>query len=150
MVRAQGILKDRFDIDCDVWSVTSYSELCREAMATTRWNRMHPGEKPRKSYVERTLDGNAGPFIASSDNVRLVPDQIRQWVPGDFTVLGTDGFGRSDTRKVLRRHFEIDAECVTYATLEALTKKGEFDADKLPQALKDLGIDPDKIDPRTA
>ncbi len=150
VVRAQGILKERFSVDCDVWSVTSYSELCRDAMSNTRWNRLHPGEKPRKSYLERMLEGTIGPFIASSDNVRLVSDQIRQWVPGDYVVLGTDGFGRSDTRRVLRRHFEIDAECVVFATLDALARQGEFAADKLPQALTDLGIDPGKIDPRTA
>lgn len=102
------------------------------------------------SFLESTLDGIEGPFIASSDNVRLVPDQIRQWVPGRYTVLGTDGFGRSDTRKTLRRHFEIDAECIVFAALSDLAADGHFNAAKLPNVLEELGIDPNKIDPRTA
>jgi pyruvate dehydrogenase E1 component len=150
VLRAQQILHDRFQIGTDVWSVTSYSELCRDAMAASRWNRLHPEEPARRSFLERTLDGLRGPYIASSDNVRLVPDQIRQWIPGPYTVLGTDGFGRSDTRAVLRRHFEIDAECVTYATLTALAEQGSFDRGRLPSCLSELGIDSDKVDPRTA
>ncbi|MCA9031364.1 MAG: pyruvate dehydrogenase (acetyl-transferring), homodimeric type [Planctomycetaceae bacterium] len=147
---AQKLLAEKYGVGCDVWSVTSYSELSREAQSTTRWNRLHPAEAPKQSYLEQALAGIEGPFIASSDNVRLVPDQIRQWVPGDFTVLGTDGFGRSDTRPVLRRHFEIDAECVTYASLESLARQGAFDKAKLPQVLIDLGINADKVEPRTA
>ena len=149
-MKAQEILKEKYGFASDVWSVTSYSELCREAMATTRRNRLNPGKDGEISYLESILDGVEGPFIASSDNVRLVPDQIRQWVPGRFTVLGTDGFGRSDTRQTLRRHFEIDAECITYAALTDLAAEGHFDAAKLPGVLEELGIDPNKIDPRTA
>ena len=129
---------------------TSYSELARAALSSTRWNRLHPDQPVKKSFLESTLDGVKGPFIAASDNVRLVPDQIREWIPGPFTVLGTDGFGRSDTRHVLRRHFEIDAECTAYATLHSLSQLGQFDKAKLPQVLKDLGIDPNKVEPRTA
>ncbi len=147
---AQKILQERYGLGSDVWSVTSYSELCRAAMAATRWNRLHPTSEPRRSYLEQTLADLEGPFIAASDNVRLVPDQIRQWVPGDYVVLGTDGFGRSDTRKVLRRHFEIDAECIAYAALEALARAGQFDRQRLPEVLSELGIDPEKVDPRTA
>ncbi|HWL09070.1 MAG TPA: pyruvate dehydrogenase (acetyl-transferring), homodimeric type [Planctomicrobium sp.] len=150
VLKAQKLLKEKYDIGTDVWSVTSYSELCRASMDASRWNLLHPTETPRKSYLMEVLEGVKGPFIASSDNVRLVPDQIRQWIPGSYTVLGTDGFGRSDTRPVLRRHFEIDAECTTYATLEALSQSGGFDRAKLPEVLKDLGIDPDKVNPRTA
>ncbi len=150
VLKAQQILADQYYIGTDVWSVTSYSELCRDAMATSRWNRLHPGEPQRQSYLESKLEGQSGPFVAASDNVRLVPDQIRQWVPGRFNVLGTDGFGRSDTREVLRRHFEIDAECTAYATLSALADEGQFDRGRLAEVLHNLGIDPDKIDPRTA
>jgi pyruvate dehydrogenase E1 component len=96
------------------------------------------------------LSGLKGPFIASSDNVQLVAEQIRSYMPGQYVVCGTDGFGRSETREALRRHFEIDAESVAYATLVALSKDGQFDVKKLPQALKDLGIDPNKVDPATA
>src|SRR5690606_24054012 len=108
VLKAQQMLKDQYGIGSDVWSVTSYSQLCRDAMATTRWNRLHPDGDARLSYLESVLDGVDGPFVAASDNVRLVPDQIRQWIPGQYTILGTDGFGRSDTRETLRRHFEID------------------------------------------
>ena len=150
VLRAQDMLASQFGIGTDVWSVTSYSELGRECAATQRWNSLHPDQPAKKSYLETVLGGVNGPFISSSDNVRLVGEQIRRWVPGDYTVLGTDGFGRSDTRRQLRRHFDIDAECVTYATLLALAKQGQFDKGRLPQVLKDLGIDADKIDPQYA
>jgi len=150
VLRAQEILKEKFDIGCDVWSVTSYSELCRDAMEVDRWNRLHPDGDQKMSFLESQLDGIDGPFISSSDNIRMVGDQIREWVPGRYVVLGTDGFGRSDTRPVLRRHFEIDAECTAFATLTALADDGLFDQAKLSSVLKDLGIDPDKVAPRTA
>ena len=150
VLRAQKILKDKYDIGTDVWSVTSYNELSRDAMAADRWNRLHPSETPKRGYLETALASEKGPFISASENVRAVADQIRQWIPGEYTVLGTDGFGRSDTRQALRRHFEIDAECTAYAALVALAKQKAFDKSKLPQALKDLNIAPDKVDPRTA
>lgn len=150
VLRAQSILAEKFGVSADVWSVTSYSELCRNATAAERWNRLHPKDDSQQSYLEATLGGVEGPFIAVSDNIRLVPEQIRRWIPGRYTVLGTDGFGRSDTRESLRRHFEIDAECTAYFTLETLAAEGSFDKKKLPKALKDLGIDPEKIDPAVA
>ncbi|QDT15923.1 pyruvate dehydrogenase (acetyl-transferring), homodimeric type [Alienimonas californiensis] len=150
VLRAQAILSENYGVGSDVWSVTSYSELAREARAVTRQNRLHPGETPQQSYLEQVLPTDGGPFVASSDNVRLVQDQIREWVPGRYVALGTDGFGRSETRSALRRHFEIDAECVAYAALSALAADGDFDAKKLPGVLKDLGIDPDKVDPMGA
>jgi len=150
VLRAQQILKEKYNIGTDVWSITSYSELCRDSMDADRWNLLHPTEAPRQSFLMQQLADRHGPFISASDNVRLVADQVRQWIPGKYTVLGTDGFGRSDTRPVLRRHFEIDAECTAYATLQALSEYDAFEVSKLPQALKDLGIDPDKINPRTA
>jgi pyruvate dehydrogenase E1 component len=148
--RAQTILAERFGINSDVWSVTSYNELFRDALACQRWNRLHVKEKPRKSYVEQVLEGLSGPFISVSDNVRLVADQIRPWIPGPYLTLGTDGFGRSDTRSALRRHFEIDAEHVAYTTLCALSEQGQFDKKKLSQAIKEFGLDPEKLDPATA
>ena len=149
-IRAQQILKDKFNIGCDVWSVTSYSELRRDAMDCQHWNDLHPGQISRRSYLEQILEGVTGPFISTSDNVRLVADQIREWIPGEYIVLGTDGFGRSETRTELRRHFQIDAECTTYATLRGLARMGAFDASKLPDALKQLDIDPEKINPLNA
>ena len=150
VIRAQKLLAEKFAVEADVWSVTSYNELKREAQSVARWNRLHPEQKPKVSYIERALSGLNGPFISSSDNVQLVAEQIRPYVPGPYTVCGTDGFGRSETRENLRRHFEIDAECVTYSTLVALAKDGRFDAKKLPQSLKDLGLDSEKVDPATA
>ncbi len=147
---AQKILQEKYGVETDVWSVTSYNELKRDAQAATRWNRLHPTETPRVSFIEKQLAGIKGPIIASSDNVQLVAEQIRPYVPSQYVVLGTDGFGRSESRAALRRHFEIDAECVAYSTLVALAKEGRFDVKKLPQALKDLGIDPEKVDPATA
>lgn len=147
VLKAQEILAEKFNVSSDVWSVTSYSELARDSREAQRWNRLHPTETPKKSYLEETFGGVTGPFISSSENVRLVADQIRDWVPGPYCVLGTDGFGRSETREALRRHFEVDAECTAYATLVELAELGQFEKEKLPEALKDLGIDPEKIDP---
>jgi len=146
-LRAQQILADRFEIGSDVWSVTSYSELAREARSTQRWNRLHPDAPARQSYLEKTLTGIDGPFISSSDNVRLVGDQIREWMPGPYAVLGTDGFGRSDTREKLRSHFEIDAAHITYTALVELAELGAFDRQQLADAARELGIDPEKVDP---
>jgi len=133
-----------------VWSVTSYNELRRDAMDCQHWNDLHPGQPAKHSYLEQVLDGVTGPFISTSDNVRLVADQIREWIPGEYIVLGTDGFGRSETRPELRRHFQIDAECTTYATLRGLARMGAFDASKLPDVLKELEIDAEKINPLNA
>ena len=145
-LRAQEILSEKFGIGSDVWSVTSYSELRRSAQAAERWNRLNPNETPKKSYLEETLAGIGGPFISTSDNVRLVADQIRQWVPGDYYVLGTDGFGRSETRPGLRRHFEIDGECTAITALSGLAKADAFDSGRLSEAIATLGVDPAKID----
>lgn len=150
VVRAQKLLAEKFGVEADVWSVTSYNELKRDAQSANRWNRLHPDQKPKVGYIEQALSGLKGPFISSSDNVQLVAEQIRPYVPGTYVVCGTDGFGRSETREALRRHFEIDAESVAYSTLVALAKDGKFDAKKLPQALKDLGIDSEKVDPALA
>ena len=133
-----------------MWSVTSYRHLFCDGRACDRWNRLHPKEESRQSYLERTLEGVAGPFISVSDNVRLVADEIRPWIPGTYVTLGTDGFGRSDTRQALRRHFEIDAEHAVYATLCALSQQGQFDKKKLPKAIQELGLNPEKIDPAIA
>jgi pyruvate dehydrogenase E1 component len=144
-LRAQQILAEKYGVGTDVWSVTSYCQLARDAAATSRWNRLHPNETPRRSYLEEVLGEANGPFVSTSDNVRLVADQIREWIPGDYVVLGTDGFGRSDTRPALRRHFEIDAEHTTYAALHALSRHCQFPKDRLPNVIGELDLDPDKI-----
>ena len=148
--RAQDILGDRFGVASDLWSVTSYCQLRRQATAAQRWNLLHPQEPERTGYLEECFQGREGPFVAVTDFVSLVPEQIRPWVPGRYLTLGTDGFGRSDTKQALRRHFEVDAEQIVLTTLTALAKDGEFDQEKLPQVIKKLEIDPEKLDPATA
>ncbi|WP_372723503.1 pyruvate dehydrogenase (acetyl-transferring), homodimeric type [Novipirellula sp.] len=147
VLKAQETLAEKYKIASDVWSVTSYTQLRREAADCSRWNMLHPTETPRKSYLEEQLEGVEGPFISASDYVRALGEQLQPWIPGDYFVLGTDGMGRSETREALRRHFEVDAECVTYATLTRLAKTGLFTATELADAIKDLGIDPDKPNP---
>jgi pyruvate dehydrogenase E1 component len=146
-VRAQEILGDKFGVAADVWSATSYKELRREALECERWNRLHPGETPRVPYVTSALAEAAGPVVAVTDYLKLVPDQIARWVPQGLTPLGTDGFGRSDTRAALRRFFEIDAESIALAALVELAKRGEVPRDLPGRAIAELGIDPEKADP---
>jgi len=144
VLRAADILADKYDIGADVWSVTSYNELRRDAQECQRWNMLNPDKKPRRSYVEEQLDGCDGPVIASSDYMRILAEQIDPWVPGGLFALGTDGMGRSESRDALRRHFEVDAECVTVAALYELSQLGKYDKKKVAKAVKDLGINPDK------
>jgi pyruvate dehydrogenase E1 component len=148
--RAQALLQEKYGLGSDVWSVTSYSELARDAASASRWNWLHPGEPARQSHLSQSLQGVNGPVVAASDNVRLVANQIREWVPTNYIVLGTDGFGRSDTRPALRRHFEIDAECAAYAALSGLAQRGHFPAERLPDVIRELGIDPNKVEPLKA
>lgn len=145
VLRAVGIL-ERYGVSADVWSVTSYQELRRDAIACERDNRLHPDAPAKKSYLETTLAGVQGPFIAASDHMKLLPDHIARWVPGRFVPLGTDGFGISDTRTSLRRHFEIDAEFVAIGALDALRLEGRLTAKQLADAIRELGIQPEKID----
>jgi pyruvate dehydrogenase E1 component len=146
-LRAQEILAEQFDVSADVWSATSYKLLRGDALRTKRWNMLHPTAAPKKSYLESLLQNEEGVFIAVSDYMKMVPDQIAPWVPGGLTTLGTDGFGRSDTRANLRRFFEVDAELTTVATLYALYQKGLLPAQTVEAALKKLGIDPEKSFP---
>jgi pyruvate dehydrogenase E1 component len=147
VLRAQKILAERYQISSNVWSVTSYKQLWREAQSAERWNMLHPAETPRRSYLEEQLAGQKGPFIAASDNVRSVPELVDHWVPGGLYVLGTDGFGRSENRQPLRRFFEVDAESIVVATLYRLAQQGQFDRKHVAQAIADLGIDPEKPNP---
>lgn len=147
VLKAQEILADQYGVSSDVWSVTSYNELRRDAQECKRWNMFHPTMEPRKSYLETVLEGSEGPFIASSDYVQAHSEQVAQFLPDDFLALGTDGMGRSETRPALRRHFEVDAECVTVAALYQLCKQGKVDAATVEKAIKDLGVNPEKISP---
>ena len=143
-LRASQILADNYGVASDVWSVTSYTQLRRDAQECERWNMLNPDKQPRRSYLEEQLDGIEGPTIAASDHIRALAEQVSPWVPGDMFVLGTDGMGRSESREALRRHFEVDAECITVATLYQLSKRGKLETDRVAQAVRDLGIDPDK------
>jgi pyruvate dehydrogenase E1 component len=118
-------------------------------MATERWNRLHPTAEPKQSYVEQCLEGQEGPVIASTDYMRAVADQIRPWVPGRYLTLGTDGFGRSDTRQRLRRFFEVDRYQVAVAALKALADDGKVPAAKVAEAIQKYDIDPEAPDPWT-
>jgi pyruvate dehydrogenase E1 component len=149
-LRAQEILARRFDVAADVWSATSYKSLRREALAVQRWNLLHPEQPAKKSYLESVLEDQDGPFIAVSDYMRMVPDQIAPWVPGGLLTLGTDGFGRSDTRTALRRFFEVDAECIVIAALSALARDGEVKPVVVENAIQELGVDPEKVSPLEA
>jgi pyruvate dehydrogenase E1 component len=147
-LKAQEILAERYHVSADVWSATSYKLLRTDAIRCQRWNMLHPAQPPKKSYVEELLAKEQGAFVAVSDNVRTVPDQIAPWVPGGLFTLGTDGFGRSDTRTRLRRFFEIDTESTIIGTLYALAEKGQVERQIVEQAIKDLGVDPEKIQPQ--
>jgi pyruvate dehydrogenase E1 component len=144
---AQEILAEKYNVSADVWSATNYKQLRTDAQAASRWNMLHPAEAPKKSYVESLLEKEKGAFVAVSDFMKIVPEQINPWVPGGLTVLGTDGFGRSDTRENLRRFFEIDTPMVVVATLSALAKQGAVDKKVVAQAIRDLGVNPEKVHP---
>ncbi len=146
-LRAQQLLAEQYGVSADVWSATSYKLLRNDALMAERWNLLNPSEPLRKSYLQSLLEKETGAFVAVSDNVKAVPDGIAPWVPGGLTTLGTDGFGRSDTRQRLRRFFEVDAECTVLATLHALAKRGAIPRTVAAQAMKDLDIRPDKAHP---
>ena len=148
-LNAQQILAEKYNVASDVWSVTSYTLLRREAEAARRWNMLHPDQTPRTSYLEDTLAGVEGPFISASDYVCALGEQLTPWIPGDYYCLGTDGMGRSETRETLRRHFEVDAESIVIATLSRLAASGTagFDKSTVTGAITDLGYDADKPNP---
>ncbi|HEX3798469.1 MAG TPA: pyruvate dehydrogenase (acetyl-transferring), homodimeric type [Verrucomicrobiae bacterium] len=144
-LRAQTILAEKYGVSADVWSATNYKWLRNDALKARRWNMLHPCETPKKSYIETLLANEKGPFIAVSDNMKMVPDQIAPWVPGGLMTLGTDGFGRSETRANLRRFFEVDAELTVIATLYALAEKGAIERKIVETAIKDLNVAPEKV-----
>jgi pyruvate dehydrogenase E1 component len=132
-----------------VWSATSYQQLRNDALEAERWNRLHPDEEPRVPFVAKLLRGR-GPIIAASDWIKAWPDQIGRWVPEPFVPLGTDGFGRSDTREALRRHFEVDAEHIAVAALSSLSTMEQLAPAVAKSAIEQFGINPDTLDPRLA
>jgi pyruvate dehydrogenase E1 component len=148
---AADLLEKDWGVSADVWSATSFTELRRDGLAAERWNMLHPEAKPRVPYVTQSLQGKAGPVIAASDYVKTFADQIRPFVPRDrsYRVLGTDGFGRSDSRAKLRHYFEVNRYFVAIAALNALADQGEGKAKAVADAIKKYGIDPEKADPTT-
>src|SRR6266540_2982192 len=140
-LRAQHLLAQDWGVAADVWSATSWTELRRDCVATEEHNLLHPSEEPRVPYVTRALSETSGPVVAVSDFMRAVPDLISRWVPGDYTSLGTDGFGMSDTRHALRRHFHIDAESIVVAALRQLARRGEVPPSAPAEAAKKYAID---------
>jgi pyruvate dehydrogenase E1 component len=147
VLAAAELLGEDFGVDADVWSVTSFNELRRDGLDAQRWNLLHPDSKPRKSYVESCLDGHQGPVIASTDYMKAVSGQIREFVPRRYVTLGTDGFGRSDTRAMLRQFFEVNRHYVAVAALKALADDGDIPAEKVTEAIRKYGIDPEKPNP---
>ncbi len=146
---AAELLFNDFGIPSDVWSVTSFNELRREALATERWNQLHPEDEARQCYLEGALAGREGPYVAATDYMKIVPDQVQRWIPGQYVTLGTDGYGRSDGRNALRRFFEVDKQYIAVTALKALADDGKLDQKTVAQAIEKYGIDPEKPDPVT-
>ncbi|MEM1272034.1 MAG: pyruvate dehydrogenase (acetyl-transferring), homodimeric type, partial [Bacteroidota bacterium] len=144
VLEAADLLADKYGISSDVWSVTSYTELRRDAQECERWNMLNPTAAPKRSYFQQQMEGTDGPIIAASDYMRALSEQLAPWAPNGMFCLGTDGMGRSESRENLRRHFEVDAEFVTLATLYQLMKDGHCDGECVGRAIKELGVDPEK------
>ena len=146
---AAKILREQYKVNVDVWSVTSFNELRKDGLSTSRWNMMHPSKKPKESYVHKCLSVASGPVIVSTDYMKVHADQIREFVPDTYRVLGTDGFGRSDTRENLRYFFEVDYRFVVLAALTELKTRGVVTADTITKAMKSMDLSQDKVDPLT-
>ncbi|MCG7933320.1 MAG: pyruvate dehydrogenase (acetyl-transferring), homodimeric type, partial [Candidatus Thiodiazotropha taylori] len=138
-----------FNVTADIWSVTSFNELRREGLDVERWNTLHPEEDQRQSYVTQQLSGQQGPVVAATDYIRSYADQIRPFVPATYSVLGTDGYGRSDMRSQLRKFFEVNRYYVALAALKSLADQGDLKEEVVTQAIKKYKIDPDKPNPCT-
>jgi pyruvate dehydrogenase E1 component len=146
---AAAMLEADYGVAADVWSVTSFSELRRDGIDCERWNTRNPEATQRQSYVSHCLSEAEGPFVAATDYMRLVADQIREWIPGHYSVLGTDGFGRSDSRAALRDHFEVNRDNIVLASLKALADEGKIEVSVVSAAITTLNIDSDKPNPVT-
>ncbi|UCG53706.1 MAG: pyruvate dehydrogenase (acetyl-transferring), homodimeric type [Candidatus Latescibacterota bacterium] len=147
VIKAQKILRERYDVPADVWSVTSYKELYRDAIATERTNVLNPTKKPKLPYIGKLLSKEEGVFVAATDYLKVLPNSLAKWIPGLLVSLGTDGFGRSDSREALRDFFEVDARHITIAALYALLQEKAIDPSVITRAFKELDIDPDKPNP---
>jgi pyruvate dehydrogenase E1 component len=146
-LKAQQLLAEKYDVAADVWSATSFQQLRNEALDVERWNRLHPDAEQRVPYVTQCLAPSQGPIVAATDYLKAVPDMVARWIDRPYTALGTDGFGRSDTRDALRDHFEVNAEQIAYAALHGLCLDGKSTPDELKRAIGELGIDPERVNP---
>jgi len=146
-LRAQQMLAEKWDVAADIWSATSFQQLRNEALDVERWNRLHPDAEQRVPYVSRLIGATDGPIVAATDYLKSLPDMVARWIDRPYTVLGTDGFGRSDTREALRTHFEVNAEHIAYAALHGLCLDGKSTPDELRQAVAELTIDPERVNP---
>jgi pyruvate dehydrogenase E1 component len=149
-IRAQELLAEHFDVAADLWSATSFQQLRNDALDVERWNRLHPDAEPRIPYIISCLAPTDGPIVGATDYMKAVPDMISRWVERPYTVLGTDGFGRSDTREALRVHFEVSPEQIAYAALYGLCLDGASSPDELRRAIELLKIDPERVNPQFA
>jgi pyruvate dehydrogenase E1 component len=149
-LRAADMLAERYDVAADVWSVPSFQQLRNDALSAERWNRLHPEAEARVPYVVQQLGQTTGPIIAATDYLKSLPDMVTRWIDRPISILGTDGYGRSDTREALRMHFEVSPEQIAYAALHGLCLTGAADRGELVKAIGELGIDPDRTDPREA
>jgi len=147
VLKAQEILELNYGVAAYVWSVTSYKELYRDANDCERWNMLHPGDKPKGAYVTQQLKDTQGVLVAASDYMKVLPESISQWMPRHLVSLGTDGFGRSEGRAALRDFFEVDAKHIVLGTLHALAREKQIGADVLEKAIRDLGINSEKLNP---
>jgi pyruvate dehydrogenase E1 component len=148
-LEAQELLAEHHDVAADVWSATSYKLLREDALGVERWNRLHPNDAPRTPYVTDLLRGSEGPVVAVTDFLKSVPDQVARFVPQPFIPLGTDGYGYSDTRGALRRHFEVDAPHLVVATLDGLAQLGDVKGEVVADAIRTYEVDAEAPDPRT-
>ena len=148
VIQAQEILEDQYKIPSEIWSCTSFSELRRDGLDCQRWNLLNPGKKLRRSYVSECLGTSDSPVIAASDYMKIFADQIRPFIKSDYFVLGTDGYGRSDTREKLRGFFEVDRYFIAYTAIKALYDQKKISLDILNSALKTFKINPNKLNPR--
>jgi pyruvate dehydrogenase E1 component len=150
LIAGAELLEQDFGVSADIWSATSFNELRRDGLEVQRWNMLHPEAERRVSHVERCLKDRSGPVIAASDYMKIFADQLRPFIPThNFVALGTDGFGRSDTRKALRNFFEVDRHYVAVAAMKALADEEAVPRAKVTEAIKKYGIDPEKPDPTT-
>jgi pyruvate dehydrogenase E1 component len=147
VLQAAKVLEEKYNVACDIWSVTSYKELYNDAIETDRWNMLHPSSKPKQAYITKCLTKQGDLAVAASDYMKILPASLAKWVPGDLVCLGTDGFGRSESREALRDHFEVDYRFITLATLNALAEKGKIKKDVVKKAMKEFKIPQNKKNP---